>query len=429
MRVNALALFSLALSLGGVAEATELKTYKGVLGKIPIILEMSEPLEGGDREARYSYLNKGIDIPLHIAPPAGDGTLTVSEEEPCSLKHCKSIDDQEESDFQDVIPNPPIAAEWTMTLDKDETRFSGIWKDKKSGKTFPVSLTYIASRDDQADFVSANDLLSYGIDPGTGADDYPYDKLRFSVPMPKGKATTLNGGTYRLDEDKRMGAIYPAIETLPGGADTGAVNAWLLERRMNLYIQDYNCASQVYQGFRWSKMMEEALSSYKTQSSASVDFLSSRLIGVNEGGSFFCGGAHPDNFIRFQLGDVETGKSVAPEALVTGFVYQDFEGKPADPDHPDANNPATWVPGKEIIARVQKDRKKFDDTVESDCQYETLFESGLTVALRGENLVFTLKDLPNYAAACYDDVLTIPLAKAGDLLTDKGRDYLGEFLK
>lgn len=429
MRVNALQLFALALAFGSAAEATELKTYKGALGKIPIILEMSEPLEDGDREARYSYLSKGIDIPLHVAAPAKDGTVTVSEEEPCSLKHCKSIDDLPESDFQDVIPDPPIAAEWTMTLSADEKHFTGTWKDKKSGKTFPVSLDYVASRDYQADFVTAYDLPYVGIDSGTVADDYPYDKLRFSVPFQKGGPKELNGASYRLDEDKRMGAIYPAIETLPQGADAGAVNAWLLERRMNLYMQDYNCASQIYQGFRWSKMMDEALKGYKTQSSATLDFVSTRLIGVNEGGSFFCGGAHPDNFIRFQLGDVQSGKSVAPESLVKGFAFQDYEGKPADPDHISTNNPATWVAGKEIIARVLKDRKKFDADVEENCQYETLFESSLTVALRGNNLVFTLKDLPNYAAACYDDVLTVPLAEAGDLLTDKGKDYLADFLK
>ena len=71
----ATALATLALASPALAAAV---TYQGTLGKLPIILELAQTPEdsGTTTYGRYAYLNKGIDIPLHVRK-SKDGNLTI----------------------------------------------------------------------------------------------------------------------------------------------------------------------------------------------------------------------------------------------------------------------------------------------------------------------------------------------------------------
>ena len=261
--------------------------------------------------------------------------------------------------------------------------------------------------------------------PEKTAEDFPYEFEKMKGPFAAGEVQELDGGSYRVDEDKRIGIGYPVIESLAGGGDTGPINDWLTARRIALSVPDYACASRRYQSFQWDEQSGIG-DDYQSESSARLDFLSDRLVGVSEGGSFFCGGAHPDNFSRYQLGDVATGKSVAPESLLKDFTFQDYNGQPLDPARATEDNPGRYVPSEALIARVTRDWKPDGRVTDSGCEMPQLIHDNLSVAFKGSDLVFVLKDLPNYAAACGDDLYAIPLSEAGDLLNRKGKRYFSE---
>ena len=209
--------------------------------------------------------------------------------------------------------------------------------------------------------------------PEKTAEDFPYEFEKMKGPFAAGEVQELDGGSYRVDEDKRIGIGYPVIESLAGGGDTGPINDWLTARRIALSVPDYACASR-----------------------------------------------------RYQLGDVATGKSVAPESLLKDFTFQDYNGQPLDPARATEDNPGRYVPSEALIARVTRDWKPDGRVTDSGCEMPQLIHDNLSVAFKGSDLVFVLKDLPNYAAACGDDLYAIPLSEAGDLLNRKGKRYFSE---
>ena len=71
------------------AVAADATTFKGTIGKIPVILEMADAADSGTFVARYAYMSKDVDIPLHGRIDLNDG-LTMEEEAPCTDKTCKN---------------------------------------------------------------------------------------------------------------------------------------------------------------------------------------------------------------------------------------------------------------------------------------------------------------------------------------------------
>lgn len=406
-----------ALSAASPVLGVEARTYQGTIGKLPIILEITDPLPNGRREGRYSYKNKGIDIPLH-APAGAKSGIALEEEAPCTPKTCSG------PGGEGAERKPaPIAADWA--LKGDEKRLTGTWTDRKSGKSLPVSLDFVDSRAVSDDIGPDMTLLVDYLNFGESAEQYPYDYLKLKGPYRKGTPQEFNGSTFRIDEDERIGAGYPVIESLSSGSPEAA-NAWLISQRMAMVLRDYACAATDYQGFGWNEFVQDIGRPYRSEQSGRLEYLSDRLVGVTEAGSFFCGGAHPDNTVYYKLGDVKTGRSIVPESLVKGFVFRDYDGKEMKPEEVTDERPGRYVADPDLIDRIKKDRIVDENEDEGGCEMDMLIEQYLSVAFKGHNLVYQLKDIPNYAAACANDLLVVPLDKARDELTEEGQSYILE---
>jgi hypothetical protein len=154
-----------------------------------------------------------------------------------------------------------------------------------------------------------------------------------------------------------------------------------------------------------------------------VNLLTPRLLGISEGGSFFCGGAYPDNFSRYQLADVKTGKPLEPETLLKGWVAKDANGKTVDPSTVQDKSELRFGPSDELIKYVNDKRDRSDASREEECGLADLVSSNLGVYFTQEEMIFTLKNLPHVIFACGDDLVTVPLKDARPLLTDAGARY------
>lgn len=418
-----LQLFCALIFLGGTSTsyAAEAVTYKGTIGRTPIILELAEANESGEFVARYAYLSKGGDIPLH-GTTADDGSLAIQEEAPCTKELCRDAKDE-------IVDKAPIGAEWTLRRNDDGQRLAGSWKDVKSGKTLALKFTRVASRE-LPDGDGGTTL--YSLDPSSAARseddsmitkvDLPYDFLKMDVPLKKGAEVAYGDGTYRLDLDSRVGIECPTIVKI-GDTDVAPINAYLHQQRLQFSFNPIYCLSKAYLGLDWSGSGGEGTMGYDGPPSVTVNLLTPRLLGFSEGGSFYCGGAYPNNFSDYQLADVKAGKPLVPESLLKGWVARDADGKIIDPSTVEDKSDLRYGPSDELIKYVNDNRDKSDASREDECGMADLVTSNLGVYFTQDQLVFTLKDLPHVIFACGDDLVTVPLKDARPLLTDDGARY------
>ncbi len=407
-----------------VAFADEATTYAGTLGKLPIIVELQAVGKDGSFHGRYAYLSKGIDIPLH--GKQANGSFVLEEEKPCTEKLCKSSDGQ-------VVETAPIGAEWLLTLSADGTALEGSWKDKDSGKSRPVKLVKKAVRPLSADY-SDPDMLDPSYVPvmeeplGVVTEkDVPYDFLKMQYPLKQGRVVSIGDGAYRMDLDPRSKMDYPVVTELRDG-NPAALNRWLAQERLQWSADAFSCLSRAYLGLGWSGSGGEGTTGYEDGGAqVTVDYLTTRLMGLTESGSEYCGGAHPNNFETHRLVDAKTGQPIDTNGLLRGRVAHNADGDVVDPAKVADKSMLTWGPDETLVQFVLDHRDKSGE--DPECGMPDLVRTNLGIYVKDGNLIFTLADLPNVVFACTTDLVKMPLKDARSFLTKAGAKYFVELDK
>jgi hypothetical protein len=403
------------------AEAADAVTYSGSIGSLPIILELTSPGPDGLRAGRYAYLAKGGDIPLHGMKSANAGSLRFEEEKPCTETLCKTASGE-------VTDVAPIAAEWDLSADGGRG-LSGTWRDKETGKTLPVKLL---KKGERSISPTEPNLLA-ALDPSyaqAGTDDpmvlsrksLPYDFLKMDRALKKGDVHDFDGNSYRMDEDSRTGLSYPVVVTI-GKIDPAPLNRYLSQQRLQFALPAFSCMAKAYLGFGWSGQDAEGWTGYDGGGSVAIEHLTTRLMGIAENGSYWCGGAYPNNFGDHRLADARTGKALVPETLLRGWIATNVDGIVVDPSTVADPSLLSFGPNEDLIWFVITNREKSDDETEKACGFDDLIRSNLAVYFTRDDLVFTMKGLPHVIFACTEDLLRVPLKDARPLLTDVGAGY------
>lgn len=400
------------------AFAVEAVTYKGTIGKIPVIIEMAEGTASGNFAARYAYMSKGVDVPLHGTTDI-DGNLAIEEEAPCNEKTCKNAKG-------DVIETPPIGADWTLTPEKDGLHLKGTWKDRKSGKSLPISLDRVGSRPlgdsngESVDNLDPSSARVSSMDMRLTAQELPYDFLKFDHPVKQGKETVFDGAAIRMDTDPFTATTYPTIVKLPG-TDTTKINAYLRQQWLQLQFNPYYCKSKLYLGYGWFGDESDGSNGFWDDGpGVSIDYLSPRLLGLSESGSFDCGGAYPNHFVDYHFAEVKTGKPLKAESLIKGFVLQNFSGEEVYPAKLTKDDAVKYGPNAELVKFINDRRDKSDASFETDCAMSDLVKSNLGVYFTRDEIVFNLKDLRHVIFACGNDLVRVPMKDARPLLNEEG---------
>lgn len=424
MRLRITLAFSISAAMPALA--AEAVTYKGTIGTIPVILEMADADADGAFAGRYAYASKGVDIPLH-GMTNSDGALDIEEEAPCEEKTCRNAEG-------DLLEEPPVGADWTLTGDEAGKTLRGTWKDRKSGKSLPVALTWTGSRilpdGAQSMGIDGLDPMSASrsrIDMKVAPKDLPYDFLKLDHPVKQGPETSFEGATIRTDTDPRTDTGYPTIVKLPG-ADTTAINLYLKQQWLQFQMPAYWCKSRLYLANGWSGMESDGTNGYEDGgSTVTIEHLTPRLLGLVENGSYYCSGAYPDHFENRHYADVRTGGAIEAERLLKGWVPKNFEGKEIDPATVADPEDQPYGPNAELVKFVNDHRDKSDTSVENDCGMSDLVASNLGVHFTKDELVFNLKNLPHVIFACTGDLVRVPLKDARPLLNEEGvRLLLGD---
>jgi hypothetical protein len=417
-------------ALFGVSPAlADAVTYKGTLGKAPIIVEFSADVATatGAFAGRYSYLAKGIDIPLdaqHVAP----GKLDLVEEKPCTIEICRDVPNDAP---EGTLPTPPLGAKWQLQAD-GKGKVSGTWTD--GGKVLPVLLQRAGSRPLPARFVALpvnlTDILTsfYAGEQGITAKTSPYDFLKMQVPLKHSNPTRWGKVAFDFVTDPRTKFAFPNVTDL-GGADRTAINGYLATQHWELNASALACAAAIYQGLGWNETMRYEAGSLGgfADETFNVTYLSPTVMSWTEGGSLWCGGASPDNhFIQTNV-DVRTGTELDMSRIFKGWVPRPvIAGTPTDPDtvraHPENFR---WGPDQKLADFVRAHRSRDGGAeLESECGYDDLIVTNLKISFyNGEEVAFGLDNLPHAIQNCGDTLYGAPLASVRELLTPQAVEY------
>jgi hypothetical protein len=233
----------------------------------------------------------------------------------------------------------------------------------------------------------------------------------------------MGDSAFRLDEDTRAQLTYPVIVKL-GNEDPAPLNTYLHQQRLQWSLPAFSCMSRIYMGFGWQgQPSDTGTNGYEGNDTVSVLNLTPRLMSIEEGGSYFCGGAYPDNFITHRLVDARTGKPLVANSLLRGWVAKDADGKVVDPKTVEDPSTLTFGPSDDLVKYVISHRTKRDDQAEADCGIDDLIASNFGVYFTRDAMIFTLDDLPHVIFACGDDLVKVPLKDARPFLTDAAAKY------
>jgi hypothetical protein len=385
------------LSLATTALADPV-TYSGKLGSTDIVVEFTADPAKADKSlgGRYFYRGKGIDIPLQPGNTKSGKAIVLNEEEVCRADKC--------GEGQAA----PIGATWSLSASSDGKTLTGTWKAKKS---LPLRLERVASRPQPADY-DPTSLGLYRFSDETFYEDHyvtkeasPYDYLRLEYPVNDGAEQGWPDARWRFVTDPRTKFDRPRVVAVEGGS-VDAVNETLQKDHWVESLSALSCAALQYSGFHDGPPVDSTddgtLGGWD-DTSASVTFLSPKLLSWTEGGSVWCGGAHPSNFTTFTNIDIASGKKLSLEDIFTDVV----EGKP----------------GQSLVSFVRLKREKPTEQTEIDyqneCGIDDLIAEYLDVRFQRdgdeETVIFGLTGLPHVINACGDDVLSMPVSDAKSL--------------
>jgi len=388
----------LVLALSATPAFADAVTYRGMLGKLPIVVELADPASPAELGfGRYAYMSKGIDIPLDPLE-ADAGTLAFVEQLPCTDETCTRTDDGSPIEG-------PIGATWQLTPDGD--RLTGTWVDGDT--TLPVTLTRIGKRriDPQAAH-TAGDLADVNISFLSGEsrmspETDPYDWAKLQVAPKVGAETDWDGMRFQYVSDPRVGLAYPRI-IKAGDTDLGPANAYLEAQQAAMNADALNCKAKVYAGMGFMGVDFGGTLGGWDEEQVTVTYLSAHVLGWTESGSLWCGGAYPENHANYYALDTAAG-----EPLQLGQIFRDWT------DHP----------SKELVDFIKANREHDSDADwEAECGIDELIGEYLAVRFEQDDRVtFALSGLPHVIAACGMDLYSASLTDLVPYLASSAENY------
>ena len=389
----------LVLALSVTPAFADAVTYKGTLGKLPIIVELVDPASSAELGfGRYAYMSKGIDIPLDPLD-AEPGTLAFVEQLPCTEDTCTPNDDGS------LILDGPIGPVWELKAYGEE--LTGTWVDGE--KSLPIKLTQVGSRAIDAAVVhTAGDLADVNIgflfgEKRISPETDPYDWEKFQVDQQVTDETDWDGMRFHYLTDPRVGLAFPRVVTA-GDTPLFEANAYLEARQFAMNADALNCKAKLYAGMGYMGMDFGGTLGGWDEEQVTVTYLSPTVLAWTESGSLWCGGAYPENHLNHHVLDLATG-----EPLELGRIFEGW----------------TNVPAASLVDFIKQNREHDSDADwEAECGIDDLIADYLAVEFKQDGTVtFALSGLPHVIGACGTDLYSAPITDLVPYLASSAENY------
>jgi hypothetical protein len=254
--------------------------FEGTLGKAPIIVELNagqgaSSYKGGYSEgSRYSYLPAAYDLKL------------VLKSEGKTLEFLEGT--QPHYELKDLAKDDPAwTGHWSLKVAGKTA--SGTWVSRDGKKSLPIALKRLPLLNDVgADF---NQL------------SVTYNNIWFGHEKISGVAKPVRFGEVELafEKDSAFNLPMPVFTAFPDKAAMARANSLLREYYKGSLISNRDCVNG---------LTSEPPKPYAPEYNFEVIYASSRVVTISEGGSVFCGGAHPNNYVSYLSFDLVNGQQI-----------------------------------------------------------------------------------------------------------------------
>jgi hypothetical protein len=379
------------------------KVYEGTLGKSKIVLQYLEATQDGEKfhAVSYFYASQRLEIPL-----------TNSKKSPNSYEEYSG-------DCYNDVDNCKLGAKIELVPDGNNLR--GVWKAENSNKTYAISLKPVATASFTQRYKISEDadILS---DTIGGADDVSKNMFKRKMALGEiifSKEKFLNGYGYKTATDKQSGISYPILTTAPNGQNLATINAALTNVRLTLVGYGLQCKAL-------PKDKNPAYGSYGDWDSYTSEpvNINDRILVIEESGSTFCGGAHPNNSYLHAIFDMKTGKLIYHNELFKLYYEQDYN-KYKTPEFKTLFNKIIGDP-KYVSKNIGTDDEFVKECINGGQSIEDLKAQEdetdyswmpFTAYPSKNGVVLALENVPHVMGGCMGDYYEIPYKDALPLMT------------
>lgn len=287
-------------------------------------------------------------------------------------------------------------ASWTLRRTDD--RIEG---ERTQGETtLPIRLT--ASLVALPDYGSACEIAAF-LDPVLGGGSVTSTRESFEG---TGYTVLTYKGPERAGLDDYNVVSLALDPVRPGDA---AINRALADA-----LPDGTAGSASEMGACVGMSLSSSMNGYQDEGLAPM-VITPRWLGVRRGGSSFCGGAHPDNYLISMVFDRDSGAEVDPATWFKPGALQFYEF--VDPDPSEAKRPIAGISA--ALAKALRARWPVREDADECGLPDELEGFGWDIGLTRQGPVF-VPQLPHVMFACTEDVV-IPWKAVRPFLSAEGR--------
>lgn len=374
-------LMLLAFPAAAQVPATQ-TVYEGTIGKAPVVIEIVR--QGNLTTAQYFYSRYHLNIPLKAS-----GALSFEERTNCYEDACPLV-----GKLQLKATPAGLAGQWLGQAGKKVNR--DIALKKVAERRFTPSERI-------ADAAMLRSGMAY--DNPASALDNPYLSRLYNSGLTLGKTTDRGGYAFQAVTDKATGVTglrltrAPEVKTLP------AANRILDGRRLLMVEGALSCLGESKE----SSPAGGTAGGYD-ETNSDLTYVSATLMTLEESGSTYCGGAHPNNSWTRITYDLRSGKALDVNRVLKLYA------NPGDA--------ATDTPEYAALkAKLTPKSPWFvGDNGIPDCLGEDV-GYGYSLSFGDKGLVFSLTDLPHVMGACMGEYYVVPYSELKPLWRPEAKSY------
>lgn len=407
-KASLFAFATISIFISNSAHAGELaiskNIYEGTLGNQKIVFETIEyePQNGKNiMAAKYFYNTQRMSINL-ISP---DNSYNFQELDTICTHH----------------DEPDCKLNGKFILNKSNDKLIGNWQAVKTKKSYGVNLKYIGSASfklnkDSSEPKDTSDLLELFDDDYLDASNDIYKQKLAEAGTAYSKEKLIYGFGYKIATDKITGVHYPILSSSPSGISLDNINNALKFQRYNMINYAHQCHADLQEGAA-SKTANKYgdWGDYET----TVKYINNDILVLEESGSTYCGGAHPNNTYDHTVWDMKTGKQIKESDLFTTYVKKGDYDEEATPEY------------KAFYNKVISDKKYIlnNNELDPECKQQDDSWYHFTTYPDKNGVIFSLEDLPHVVGACMGDYYIVSYKEMEQFMTPYAKTLFAKNLK
>lgn len=373
--------------------------YKGKIGKQDVVFEILEAKDNNKvimTTARYFYIKHRANIQ----------TLAIRENSKLILQETKG-------DCYGNEENCEIRAK--INLNNTGKGLIGNWIDNKNkNNILPIELKTFKTR------TFANIKLpktTFELQNFSNNDftQNPYFELQLNASNQMSVKIQIGSLSYAQVTDSFTGVNYPYLVSFKDEKILKKVQNLMKINRLQMVSYALECKGQ-------DKSMGFASGTFGSwdEYQSKIIYADENLLVIEESGSTYCGGAHPNNTLSHTIFDMVKGEIFNANNYF--YLYENFKSEY------EFDKTKKY---QEFLTKLDENSKYFIGIKEEDF-FKDCVEGGLPYDLslhfNNKEVIFSLENLPHVMGACMGDYFKVPYKELLPLMRPEGKKFFAKYI-